>query len=216
LFQGLLTLSRGGILVGAIALSIFVFRQFSALKAGMRSKIIFGFILIVIGSVLVFSIADDITGGILSLRYQGETAGTLSGSKERSLNQLTSNRYNIMIEDLILWVDSFPNFLFGVGFGVSQQIRGGELNGVASHVELSRLLAEQGVLGIIIFIYLFTIGARLLKGKSDFKDLQIALFVLAMLTTFHAAMRTFVTPVLMILCLFNEANHSVLQTSEKK
>jgi hypothetical protein len=148
---------------------------------------------------IVFNLIDDITGGKLLLRYQGETEGTYNYGAEKTLKKMTSGRSLIFEEDLKLWY-KYP--LFGCGVGVSRYLRGGtEEMVVSSHLELSRLLAEHGIFGLIFFIFLVDLGIKLWRNIK-FESWRLILFLLylvALLTSFHSAMRTFVTPLLMAL-----------------
>ena len=91
--------------------------------------------------------ANEVTDGKLLLRYQGETAGTLAGAKQKNFNTISSNRLSILEGDFGLFLDN----LFGVGAGASRYLRETS-NGTISHVELGRLLSEHGVLGLLFFI----------------------------------------------------------------
>jgi O-antigen ligase len=202
-FQGLLTFSRGGMMGGFLAIGIvLLFNALSTPKkqGGVVRKnkniVLYSFlgVLLVWG---IFRVADGLTDGVLSLRYQGETAGTLGGSKEKTLNSITSNRFDIFTGDLALWAE---NPLLGVGVGASRYLRS-TLNGVISHVEFSRLLVEHGLLGLLFFLILLSLFFSIRKRKEEpvTKSIQLAFFVLAIYTTFHAATRTFVTPLLIAL-----------------
>jgi O-antigen ligase len=202
-FQGLLTFSRGGMLGGFLAVGIvLLFNALSTTKkqGGVVRKnkniVFYGFLGVLL-LLVIFRVADGLSDGMLSLRYQGETAGTLSGSKEKTLNTITTSRFDIFTGDLALWAD---NPLLGVGVGASRYLRS-TLNGIASHVEFSRLLAEHGLLGLLFFLILLSLFFSIRKRKegSVTKSIQLAFFVLAIYTTFHAATRTFVTPLLIAL-----------------
>jgi hypothetical protein len=160
------------------------------------------FPLIFIGT-FAFQIADSITGGNLSLRYQGETYGTTVGAREKDLNVITTNRYNIFLEDVALFTEYG---WLGVGVGASKYLREGEVDeGTAAHVELSRLIAEHGIFGIgyfILLVLLYYLYIQPIRHPVH-KALAAALFVLALYTTFHAATRTFVTPLLIGLSMLN-------------
>ena len=67
-----------------------------------------------------------------------------------------------------------------------------------AHVELSRLLAEHGLLGLLYFILLVVVPWSTIRRVRApmLRGIQLALFFLALYTTFHAAMRTYVTPLL--------------------
>jgi len=143
---------------------------------------------------VVMIAANVVTGGMLLLRYMGETQGTLAGSAEKSLNKITTNRSDIFLEDVDLFLD---HSLLGVGVGASTYMRK-EYKGYAPHVELSRLIAEHGTLGLIIF---FLIGLLFFLNKAQApesisKGIILAMFLIGFLATFHSATRTYITPLL--------------------
>jgi hypothetical protein len=195
-FRGLLSFSRGGMIGGALAILIVLVIQSRSFKvqsqatSSFKKLILYAPIIIAILAGTFF-VADNITGGMLSLRYAGETAGTLSGSKEKSLNTLTTNRSEIFLEDVTVFSD---HLILGVGAGQSMNFRkntGGQL----PHVEMSRLLSEHGILGLIYFIMLLWQGFKILKyRKRPYQNVLLAFFILALYTTFHAATRTYFTP----------------------
>ncbi len=212
-FRGLLTFSRGGMIVGAIAILMVMFMKdkFGAVKMEKRQmkQILLGFT----GFILLFftfQIADDITGGKLMLRYQGETSGTLSGKREKSLNMMTSNRLNIAVDDINLWLD-YP--FLGAGVGASKNLRERTKN-VAPHVEMTRLLSEHGIPGLLIVIIFIGISSKMYdrRNRTPLGTIQLALFAIAFITTFHAATRTYVIPLLlglsMISVFINQENHT--------
>ncbi|NVK52997.1 MAG: O-antigen ligase family protein [Flavobacteriaceae bacterium] len=197
-FQGLLTFSRGGMLgalLGVIVVLFFVRTAprtlISKYKLPKVGKYVLPGILI---AGLSFFVVNEITGGLLTLRYQGETMGTLQGTKERTLYTITTGRLDIFIGDVNLW---FEHFLFGVGAGASRFLRE-TLTGTVAHVEVSRLLAEHGFLGFIYFILLCWIGLAILKYNENpmIKGILFAFYLVGVYTSFHAAMRTYVTPAL--------------------
>jgi O-antigen ligase len=136
------------------------------------------------------------------LRYQGETSGTLLGTKEVTVDHFLTGRLGIVEQDINLWTE---HVITGVGVGASCFLRNVESVGVSPHVEFSRLLADHGLLGLIYSVYFFVILPMQIVRSNDKNPNQIiilAILTIAILTTFHAAMRTFVTPLFMILaCL---------------
>jgi hypothetical protein len=201
-FQGLLSFSRGGMMVGAFCIILLLFLpQFVSeiKKRKQKSPLIIAVIVIVV-LYGVFEVVNSITGGNLLLRYQGETQGTLLTSKEVTLDHYVTGRLGIFEADIDIWLD---HPLTGVGTGASKYFRvraTGET--VASHVELSRFFADQGILGLIYAI-IFFIDLPLKNLKQSLKNernlLSFILIVMAIATTFHAAMRTFVTPLFIAL-----------------
>lgn len=195
IWQGLLSFSRGGMVVGVLGLGILLFEK---IRANIKRSV---GIAILSSGVLIgtFSIADNLTGGLLLLRYQGETEGTLAGSKEKNSDVFTSGRVGIFNGDIDLWMDS-P--IFGVGCGASRYLRESEYDGnVAAHIEFSRLLAEQGLFGLLYFILLLFVVWEAFKKIKDpqIKAIILALVFIAIATSFHAAMRTYVTPMLLLI-----------------
>ena len=149
-------------------------------------------VLIVLAFTFIY--ADKITGGKLALRYQGETTGTLAGRKEKTLNVVTSNRIQIFSDDLKLWRE---NPVFGSGVGASRYLRS-KTKGFLSHVEFSRLLSEHGIPGLCFIVILLALGINIFRARNQgrYDALLLALYVMALFTTFHAAMRTYISPLL--------------------
>lgn len=191
----LLSFSRGGVLTPIAGLLLIIFlvkkgeNKFQVRKV-RTSFLLTGFIFLP----LIFYTLNEITDNQLILRYQGETAGTLKGVKEKDVGQLTSGRSEILLNDIEIWMD---NFVFGVGVGQSKDLRleYGHPN-IAAHVEVSRLLSEHGLLGLIFsIIFLFKPIFVITNQKSSFsKSLVIMCFTIAILTSMHSAMRTLITP----------------------
>ena len=190
-FQGLISFSRGGMLVGLLGIFLITFLGKRSIFKNAKA------ILILIGA---FFIANKITNGNLLLRYQGETQGTLLGTKEKTANHIVSGRIGIFEKDMELF---YKHPLTGVGLGVSKYLRD-EDEKAAAHVELSRLVADHGLLGLIyswiFFGLLFTIYKR---NKFKGNNILFILVFIALSTTFHAAMRTFLTPLFLISGSFN-------------
>jgi hypothetical protein len=200
--QGLLTFSRGGVLVGILAIILLILSpsgegDTAEQKEKARNQFVKNLGYLAMGAiflVLAFFVVDGLTGGLLSLRYRGETEGTLSGTADKSLNKVTSGRSDVVEYDLQIW-EKYP--VFGGGAGSSMYLRL-PMEGVliAPHVELSRLLAEQGVFGLVFFILILFLGLMIWLRRKIVpdSDLLMALYFIGLTTSFHAAMRTFVTP----------------------
>jgi hypothetical protein len=204
IFRGLMTFSRGGMLGAAIGILIImlfdinlsVYNKFTALK-----RILVRSATVILLIYVLFAFADNITGGNLFLRYKGETPATLAGYREKDLNVLTANRLKVFEDDLILWQ---KHILLGNGVGSSYYLRE-STKGIAAHVEISRLLSEHGVLGLFYFLLLIYIGLRLYGRIKEYPygAVLFAIFVLALFTTFHSAMRTYISPLLIGISLLN-------------
>jgi hypothetical protein len=203
--QGFLTFSRGGMIGGLVAIIILILflskDQLNPEKKNGVSPKFAKLLLPVLVLLISFSLADNLTGGLLTLRYQGESGGTLSGTKEKNLNTLTTGRFSIFQSDIDLW-ERYP--LLGTGVGASSFLREGENRQIA-HVEMSRLLAEHGVLGLGYMLVFAAITASHIRDfrKDNIKLIQTAILFLALFTTFHAATRTFISPLFVIFGFIN-------------
>jgi O-antigen ligase len=209
-FQGLITFSRGGMIVGALGIFMILFLPEPNIENNKKNrtnpslKIGAIVVLLLYG---VFEIANNITDGNLLLRYQGETAGTMLGTKEVTLDHFLTGRLGILEQDINLWID---HPITGVGIGASRFLRNLERVGVAPHVELSRLLADHGFLGLLYSIYFFIViplHTYRSNNKNPQQIIMLVILSIAILTTFHAAMRTFVTPLFMILACLKVQNN---------
>lgn len=196
-FQGLLSFSRGGMLIAALGMLILVvYSQQTPYKIS-RSRLLIGSVFAILGLYFVFQVANQITDGKLLLRYQGETQGTLLGNKEKTTDVIVSGRVSILREDFNLWI---KNPITGVGAAASRYLRD-RTKYVSPHIEFSRLLAEHGIFGILYFITLLSVfwSAYNSLVTEENKGVLVALFTIALLTTFQAAMRTYISPSLFIL-----------------
>lgn len=202
LFRGLLSFSRGGILVAVMAILaiIVVLNRYTPprqslliIKKIKLSHLILG--LVFLG--VVFFVSNEITGGNLVLRYLGETNTSLN-SGERSLNSITTGRFEIFMADIKMWLD---NPFWGVGGGNSDLLRRNYGIYNLSHSEFSRLLAEQGVFGLLVILLLLYPLVYKLKFDRFNYALFIGFWILAIGSSFHAAMRTMLTPLFFALSL---------------
>jgi len=198
-FQGFLSFSRGGVIGGLLAILIVIFILKKSKVSGGRvftniprigKYIIPAFLLLM----LSFYVVNSISGGLLMLRYSGETAGTMAGAKDKSIDTFTSSRVSIAKEDLELFME-YP--MSGTG-GASSRYMRVEHAGTSPHIEFSRLMAEHGLLGIIYIIVVAILIRKAYKQNRNpvIKSILLGFSMLALYTTFHAASRTFISPLL--------------------
>ena len=206
-YQGLLTFSRGGVVISLVAMLVYFVlfrssRYFTAYKIqnSLRPLLFFGFAILVFAA--SYAVIENRSRGNLTLRYIGESVGTLSGTKNKTINTFTTGRYEILKSDLKLWND---NFILGAGAGASKYLRSGINYGISTHTELSRLLAEHGIFGLIFIFVLFKSSLSSFKRNdmSIYRNILITLFLIGMGTSLHSGMRTFITPILITIVHFN-------------
>lgn len=194
-FRGLLTFSRGGMFGGVFPIVMFFFQQPLINLQNYTRKVNIGNVFLIGASLTLIAFAvNEITNNQLLLRYQGETQGTMVGSREKDLNSLTSGRLAVSMADVEVFY-RYP--IMGCGPGKARfkriEMGAGYEN---THVEVTRILAEHGIFGIaIIIIFLGFPFSRVLQQPTPLhKFLVGSFFFMAVFTSFHSATRTMVTP----------------------
>lgn len=180
-YRGLVTFSRGGMLTGFIMIIILLAYLFLKTKSYGRFNLSRILIFMSIAFFITWGYTSHQTGGLIDKRYANKDA---AGRVKES--QLTGREE--------IWDSEIDDFLdhpvFGVGVGKALEIRevksGGNI--IASHSEISRTLAEHGMMGIMaLLIVLFTPIFLFLDNQQHIYLFCFVLFWL--LTINHAAMR---------------------------
>jgi len=179
-FRGIVTFSRGGVLtaIAMIVVLIFVLYWFANTKAKSIIVILTISSLIIGGFVWTYSVLQ--TGGMIENRYANKDA------RGREKVDKLGGREEIANTELIMFLE---NPIWGIGVGKNKEYRE-QMTGIeaASHNEITRLLAEHGVFGILAFmILLFTPLIFYLNNREHI--FLISFFVFWLLTINHAAMR---------------------------
>jgi hypothetical protein len=195
-FQAFLTFSRGGVFGAALAILLLIIYEYFFLdktEGKLLSNRLASSLMPLLFIGISFLIVDNISNGKLTLRYLGETEATMANTKEKDINSVTSGRFNIYEEDIMLWND---NFFLGTGVAASKNLRK-ESQYVLSHVEFSRLLAEHGLLGLIFIIIILLQIISINGQEGNYKGILMSIYLIAIYTTFHAATRTYISPLLL-------------------
>ncbi|MFI2743765.1 O-antigen ligase family protein [Zhouia sp. PK063] len=179
-YRGLITLSRGGIFTAAVMILLFMGILFYYVKPQIKRRLIRTFA--VFGGILIlaFVYANIITNGFVQKRYNNEDV------RGRAKGDITTGRVAIAETDL----EAFTEHPFlGVGVGRGKGLREEIYNtAVASHNEVTRLLGEHGLFGLLALLIIFILPlSRFLGGKKNIYLLSF--FAFWFLTINHAAMR---------------------------
>lgn len=179
-YRGLVTFSRGGILAGLIAAMFFIILTFWKAKTSLKTKLIKALIVFSVLGTLVWGYAIVTTSGLIENRYANENAL----GQERS--DITTGRTQLAMVEIEAFLES-P--MFGIGVGKNKQYRF-EKTGIeaASHNEISRLLAEHGMLGVIALLILFFTPLIFRLGNRN-NIYFYSFFLLWFLTINHTSMR---------------------------
>lgn len=179
-FRALATLSRGGVLASIIMCVFFLFGFLRYAKARVRSKSVIKMVLIVVGSFAVWSATLIATNEMVYNKYTNRDA---DGSLQ---DDITTGRITILKTEIEMFSqDPF----FGIGAGMGKFYRGestGKLT--ASHNELTRLVSEHGLFGVLcILLLILTAVNHYFKDPRNIFVLPLMLFWL--ITISHSAMR---------------------------
>lgn len=182
MYRGLLTFSRGGVIAAVLAFMIFSFFYIKS----QRNRVLNISRFAIFGSILFIGVwiyTSDITGGMIENRYTNRNARGVLKSNFTSGRDLI---FEAQLEGLL------ENPFFGVGVGSGKYYREDKLDGVviAAHNEITRLLEEHGLIGIIILVLLFVIPIRSISRQPNLnKAFLFSFLALWFMTINHSAMR---------------------------
>jgi hypothetical protein len=199
-FRGLISFSRGGLIsaviaaAGALAVILWAYSRHQNIGQTTRIRRLLLVPIIVPVFGVIFLVADQLTGGMLLLRYRGETGGTLAGDREKTIAVITSGRSDIIWSDLLMWKD---HPFLGVGPGKSTTLRPDYgYRKVVPHTEFSRLVSEHGLLGFFFSCAIIIMPLMIVMnpGYPVVGRAVLAAFALFSLTVMgHSATRLFCT-----------------------
>jgi hypothetical protein len=186
IIRGLATFSRGGVLAPIVAI-LFCITVMSLTDSKFQAKIgrtVYMFFAIVVVVITGFYYVNNISGGLLELRYKGESM------YNEDKSNLFSGRDELLMEDFEIFQN---HILLGVGPGMASQERL-QISGIetSAHIEFSRLLSEHGILGLfsILILVIFPINYFFKLSSPDNKIILLLCVMFVFITMSHAAMRT--------------------------
>ncbi|GAA3621412.1 O-antigen ligase family protein [Flavivirga jejuensis] len=193
-YRGIVTFSRGGIITALFMIIAFIYFYFK--KVNIKSKFRISrmlFVFIALG-LLIWSFSSLQTSGFIEKRYANQDA--LGRAKE----DISTGRSNLISFELD---EFFKNPILGVGVGKIKELRL-KNKGVlaASHNEMSRILSEHGLFGMMaLLILLLTPLIFRIQNKSNVFFYSCYFFWF--LTINHSSMRIAAPAFLYGLCLLD-------------
>lgn len=145
-FRAIVTFSRGGVVTAIATILAFLVIYYTRVSRKKRNEMVLLFGLFFISLVGTWVISSQQTDGFIDLRYANKDH--LGREKE----DLTTGRKELFENELRGFIQS-PFFGIGSSRAKDQRIEV-EGQGVTSHSEMSRLLAEHGMLGVMIILIL--------------------------------------------------------------
>ena len=177
-YRGLLTFSRGGMITSLSIIALFSVLVF--LSGEKRNKIRQKLVLMIILLPTIFLMASYQTDSILFRRYVNKNVNGLPKGPE------VNGRKHLIMEEIKFFKE---NPMLGMGVGRTKEIRKVKHgSAISNHNEITRLLAEHGLLGVLSLIILLSTPLLLyIKNKKNIFLLAFLGFWL--LTISHSATR---------------------------
>lgn len=145
-FRALVTLSRGGVFAAIIGLLAFLGIYYGYINRRKRNELIQLLGLFCFGIFAIWLYTSTQTSGMLDKRYANKD------SLGREKADISTGRTDLFIEEIEGFVN---NPVFGIGSSRAKDQRIEDSGqGVISHNEVSRTLAEHGIFGVFILIIL--------------------------------------------------------------
>ncbi|MGV3695731.1 O-antigen ligase family protein [Flavobacterium sp.] len=175
-YRALLTFSRGGVYTGLAIIGVFSVFAFLRKEKEIRKKLVLMLILIP----FIFVLTSYQTENHLYHRYTNRNIHGATKPPDKH------GRESMALEELQYFKQ---NPVIGLGVGRTKEIRRAEYGtSISTHNEITRLLAEHGILGILSLILLISVPIfRCFKNREYIYLLSFYFFWL--LTINHSGMR---------------------------
>ncbi|WP_282121847.1 O-antigen ligase family protein [Algibacter mikhailovii] len=191
-FRGIVTFSRGGVITALFMISAFIVLYFNKVNRKAKFRISTTVLLFASLGIAVWLISSIQTNGFIDKRYANEDA------LGREKLDITTGRSELIAFE----VDQFlSNPIFGVGVGKIKELRFERYGYVAaSHNEMSRILSEHGLFGIIAILILL-ITPLVLRMRNNSNIFFYSFYLFWLLTINHSSMRIAAPAFVYALCL---------------
>ncbi|MCF4102138.1 O-antigen ligase family protein [Gillisia sp. M10.2A] len=179
-YRAMVTFSRGGVITGLICVVAFLVIFYGKQSSRDQSKLFSKMLILLISIVAIWGYTALQTQGLITYRYTNRNA---AGKLE---DDITTGRAELITTEL---QGFYYNPVIGVGVGKAKEARSAETGTeTASHNEISRLLSEHGLLGLVaLLILIFVPIVFWTKFRNNYYFLAFLAFWF--LTINHSAMR---------------------------
>lgn len=206
-YRAIVTFSRGGVITGAVMIIGLMFLLYY--YSGVKAKIKLSLVAVLTGflALSVWTYSSYQTSGLIEKRYANEDAAG------RTKKDKLGGREAIINAEIDLF---YNNPIAGVGVGLGKENRKSMITeDAATHNEITRMLAEHGLFGVLGLMILFlTPFFSYINNRQHFYFLSFYFFWL--LTVNHAAMRTAAPAFVYALTLLTITANSKTNTSVKR
>lgn len=179
-FRGIVTFSRGGIFTAILMVGAFLIILYGRSSYKMQQRLIGTSVLFVMLGVATWVSSANQTDGLIERRYANEDA---SG---REKEDISTGRVDLFLGEMEGFLE---NPFLGVGAnGMKQERLDATGLIVASHNEVSRILSEHGIFGVLVLVILIF---KPLSYRTEHKQnlLFYAFLIFWFATINHSAMR---------------------------
>ncbi|PKG51699.1 O-antigen ligase family protein [Olleya sp. 1-3] len=179
-FRAIVTFSRGGVWTAILMIIAFIFVLYRTMDKANKNRMLLSVIIFLGIGVATWILSASQTNGMIEKRYANQNA------RGQEKSDVTTGRGDLFLEEF----DEFiANPFFGVGVGRVKDLRF-QKTGIhaASHNEMSRIIAEHGLLGVFAFSILLVVPLLFRIGNRS-NVLFFSFYLFWLLTINHSAMR---------------------------
>ncbi|WCO02548.1 O-antigen ligase family protein [Psychroserpens ponticola] len=196
-FRAIVTFSRGGVITAIMCILAFLVIYYSIVSRRQKNNIVMLFLIFCSTMAVTWVISSSETGGFIDLRYANKD------HTGRQKQDVSTGRGDLFEKEIQGFIDN-PFFGIGSSRAKDQRIEE-EGQGVTSHNEVSRVLAEHGMLGVIVLIILIfkPLDFRS-RNKGNYYFYAFLCFWFA--TINHSSMRIAAPAFIYALALLNVTN----------
>lgn len=179
-FRAIVTFSRGGVLTGIIMIIAFVIILYTHTNKKQKRNLLFSLLGFTVIGIATWIISASQTNGLIEKRYANQNAMGVEKS------DVTTGRSDLFLAEFEEFIN---NPFFGVGVGRVKDLRF-QKTGIhaASHNEVSRIIAEHGLFGVVAFTILLLVPLFFRLGNRS-NVLFFSFYLFWLLTINHSAMR---------------------------
>lgn len=193
-FRGIVTFSRGGVITALIMIAAFIFFYFRKVNAKAKFRISRLVIIFASLGLVIWLVSSIQTSGLIENRYANKDA---LGREKADISTGRTDLISFELEEF------FKNPILGVGVGKIKELRQiAEGIEAASHNEMSRILSEHGLFGLLAFSILL-IAPLLFRLKTKSNIFFYSCYIFWFLTINHSSMRIAAPAFVYGLCLLD-------------
>lgn len=196
-YRALITFSRGGVITAVIVILIFIFFFFKSASRRKKLRVVFTVAAVLVITAMTWTVSSQKTSGFIDLRY------TNRDHMGREKQDITTGRAELFKNE----IEGFLRSPFlGIGSSRAKDRRiEVEGQGVTSHSEFSRILAEHGLLGVAILTILL-LKPFYVRAINPYNYYFYAFLAFWFLTINHSTMRLAAPAFFYSLALLNVVN----------